>query len=76
LKELVTYIAESLVDRPESVEVTVDERGATVLLELTVASPDMGRVIGKGGRVVNAIRTLVDVAAERQNKRATLEIID
>lgn len=76
MKELVTYIAKSLVDRPESVDVTVDERGATVLLELTVAGPDMGRVIGKGGRVVNAIRTLVDVAAERQDKRATLEIID
>lgn len=76
MKDLVTYIAQSLVDRPESVEVHKDEQGSKVVLELTVASPDMGRVIGKGGRVVNAIRTLVAVAAERQNKRASLEIID
>jgi predicted RNA-binding protein YlqC (UPF0109 family) len=47
-----------------------------VVLELTVADTDMGRVIGKGGRVVNAIRSLVSVAAERQNKRVTLEIVD
>ncbi len=46
------------------------------VLELTVADGDMGRVIGKGGRVVNAVRSLVDVAAARQNTRATLEIVD
>jgi uncharacterized protein len=76
LEELVTYIAKSLVDRPESVKVEVDDNGSTVVLELTVANPDMGRVIGKGGRVVNAIRTLVSVAAQRRNRRATLEIVD
>lgn len=76
MKDLVTYIAKSLVDRPESVDVRVSEQRSEVILELTVANPDMGRVIGKGGRVVNAIRSLVAVAAERQNKRASLEIID
>lgn len=76
MKELVEYIAKSLVDHPESVEVNVIEGSSMTVLELTVADGDMGRVIGKGGRVVNAVRTLVDVAAARQNSRATLEIVD
>lgn len=76
MKELVEYIARSLVDHPDSVEVNVVDGRSMVVLELTVADTDMGRVIGKGGRVVNAIRSLVSVAAERQNKRVTLEIVD
>lgn len=76
MKELVEYIARSLVDHPDSVEVNVVEGSSMTVLELTVDSTDMGRVIGKGGRVVNAMRSLVDVAAERKNMRATLEIID
>lgn len=76
MKELVEYIAKSLVDHPESVNVDVIESSSMTVLELTVADGDMGRVIGKGGRVVNAVRSLVDVAAARQNTRATLEIID
>lgn len=76
MKDLVEYIARSLVDHPDSVEVNAVEGSSMTVLELTVESSDMGRVIGKGGRVVNAIRSLVDVAAERQNTRATLEIID
>lgn len=76
MKELVEYIAKSLVDHPESVEVNVIEGSSMTVLELTVADGDMGRVIGKGGRVVNAVRTLVEVAAARQNSRATLEIVD
>lgn len=76
MKELVEYIAKSLVDHPESVNVNVIEGSSMTVLELTVADGDMGRVIGKGGRVVNAVRTLVDVAAEQQNTRATLEIVD
>ncbi|MFW6068934.1 MAG: KH domain-containing protein [Chloroflexota bacterium] len=76
MKELVEYIAKSLVDHPESVNVDVIEGSSMTVLELTVADGDMGRVIGKGGRVVNAVRSLVDVAAARQNTRATLEIVD
>lgn len=76
MKDLVEYIAKSLVDHPESVNVDVVEGSSVTVLELTVADGDMGRVIGKGGRVVNAVRSLVDVAAARQNTRATLEIVD
>lgn len=76
MKDLVEYIAKSLVDHPESVNVDVIEGSSMTVLELTVADGDMGRVIGKGGRVVNAVRSLVDVAAARQNTRATLEIVD
>ncbi len=76
MKDLVEYIAKSLVDHPESVNVDVIEGSSMTVLELTVADGDMGRVIGKGGRVVNAVRSLVDVTAARQNTRATLEIVD
>jgi len=76
VEELVEYMAKSLVDHPESVEVNVVEGNSTIVLELTVANTDMGRVIGKGGRVVNAMRSLVNAAAERQNRQATLEIVD
>ena len=76
MKELVEYIAKSLVDNPDSVHVNEVEGSSMVVLELTVADSDMGRVIGKGGRVVNAIRTLVEVAAGAKGKRITLEILD
>lgn len=76
MKELVEYIALSLVDHPDSVRVNVVEGQGATVLELTVADTDMGRVIGKGGRVVNAMRSLVAVAAEREQKRVTLEIVD
>ena len=76
MKDLVEYIAKSLVDNPKSVHVNEIESGSAVILELQVADSDMGRVIGKGGRVVNAIRTVAQVAADRQGKRVTLEILD
>ncbi len=76
IQELVEYIARSLVEDPSQVQVKVTENGNALNLELHVAPGDMGRVIGKGGRVANAIRTLVRVAAVRQGKRATLEVID
>ncbi len=76
IQELVEYIAKSLVEDPSQVHVTVTENQSTMNLELHVAAGDMGRVIGKGGRVANAIRTLVRVAAVRQGKRATLEVVD
>jgi predicted RNA-binding protein YlqC (UPF0109 family) len=75
MKELVEFIARSLVDHPEQVKVTQVEGEQSVILELTVAREDMGKVIGKEGRIANAIRTLVKVAAAREGKRAVLEII-
>lgn len=75
LKELVEYIARSLVDNPDEVEVTENAGTNSVIIELRVAPDDMGRVIGRDGRVANAIRVLLRVVAARENKRVTLEII-
>jgi predicted RNA-binding protein YlqC (UPF0109 family) len=75
MKELIEYIAKSLVDDPSEVHVTEIEHGGTTTLELEVAQTDMGRVIGKGGRVANAMRVLVRVVAAKQGKRANLDII-
>ena len=76
MKELVEYIARSLVDNPDSVQVEQIESGSAVTIELTVADSDMGRVIGRGGRVVNAMRSLVEVVAEPQGKHVSLEVVD
>ena len=75
MKELVEYIAKSLVQDPAQVSVSEVEGAGSLILELRVASADMGRVIGKGGHVANAIRTLVRVAAAKEGKRVTLEIV-
>ena len=73
--DLAEYIIKSLVDNPEQVRVEeVDERGSTIV-EVSVAEGDMGRVIGKGGVVVNSVRTLVQVSAAKQGKRVSLEIV-
>lgn len=73
--ELVEYIAKSLVDDPSQVQVTEIEGATSIILELSVAPEDMGRVIGRNGRVANAIRTLLRVIAAKQGKRVTLEIV-
>ena len=75
MKELVEHIAKSLVDNPDAVEVTEIPGTASVIIELHVAPEDMGRVIGKDGRVANAMRVLLRVLASKQGKRVTLEII-
>lgn len=76
MKELVSFIVESLVDYPEEVQV-VEVRGRTsTVVELAVAASDMGRIIGKGGRVINSIRTLTDVLAVKQGKRVSLELLE
>ena len=75
MKELVEFIAKSLVDDPDQVQVSEIEGETSLILELRVGPDDMGRVIGKGGRTANAIRTLVRVLAAKQGKRATLEIV-
>lgn len=77
MKELIEYIARSLVDDPEQVEVGQSRgSGGKVRLELRVAREDMGRVIGKGGRVANAMRILLRVAAAREGKQVSLDVIE
>lgn len=76
MKVLTEYIARSLVDHPEQVSVDEIRHGNRVTLELSVAKDDMGRVIGKGGRVANAIRTLLRVAAEREGSQVTLDVVE
>lgn len=75
MKELIEFIAKSLVDHPEDVIVT-QSNGSRPRIELSVAKEDMGRVIGKGGKVANSIRALLRVAAERQGKQATLDVTE
>jgi hypothetical protein len=74
MKDLIEFIARSLVDDPEAVRVEEERRGDTVVFHLYVADDDMGRVIGKEGRIANAIRTMLKVAATRNGVRASLEI--
>jgi predicted RNA-binding protein YlqC (UPF0109 family) len=76
MKALTEYIAKSLVDHPDEVAVDENRHGNRVTLELCVAKDDMGRVIGKGGRVANAIRTLLRVAAERDGSQVTLDVLE
>ncbi len=76
MKDLIEYIAKSLVEHPEEVSVQEFRRGDRVTFELRVAKEDMGRVIGKGGRVANAIRALLRVAAEREGMHVTLDVIE
>jgi predicted RNA-binding protein YlqC (UPF0109 family) len=75
MRELIEYIAKSLADDPSQVRVDEIEGSTSVVLELHVAQEDMGRIIGKKGRVANAMRTLVRVVAAKQGKRVTLEIV-
>ncbi|MEJ2732000.1 MAG: KH domain-containing protein [Anaerolineae bacterium] len=75
MKELIEYMAKALVDDPDSVQVEEIEGTSATIYELHVAPDDMGRVIGKQGRVANAMRTLLRAAAARQGRRVTLEIV-
>jgi len=76
MKELIEYIACSLVDNPLQVNVTQSRDSSKTQLELRVAKEDMGRIIGKSGRVANAIRVLLRVAAAREGKQAALDVVE
>ena len=76
MKDLIEYIAKSLVEHPDEVQVRESGGGSRVRIELNVSKDDMGRVIGKGGKVSNSIRTLLRVAAEREGKQATLDVVE
>jgi predicted RNA-binding protein YlqC (UPF0109 family) len=74
MKELIEFMAKSIVDNPDDVEVTEEDGGDHIIFHLKVSEDDMGRVIGKQGRIANAMRTLLKVAAIRKGERAVLEI--
>ena len=77
MKELLEYLARQLVDEPDKVEVVqFDEDDGTVVLELAVADDDYGKIIGKGGRTANALRTVVKAAAVKDGKRVLVDIVD
>ena len=74
MKELVEVIAKALVDNPDEVAVTESVKDDEIVVELTVASSDMGKVIGKQGRIANAIRSVVKAAASKEDKKVIVEI--
>ena len=76
MKELLLYIAQSLVDHPEEVTVTEREENGEIVLELRVAEGDMGKVIGRQGRIAKEIRVLVKSLAQRSQKRVSVDIVD
>ncbi len=76
VKELIEYIASSLVDEPDKVQVSQRRNGGRTRLELQVGKTDMGRVIGKNGRVANSMRVLLRVAAAREGKQASLYVVE
>lgn len=75
MKQMLTDIAKAIVNDPDSVSVSEKVSGDVCILELTVAKEDMGRVIGKNGRIAKCIRTLIRSAAIKQNKRVIVEIV-
>ena len=75
-KDLVEYIAKALVDDPEGVSVNVVEGEKSTILELKVSDGDIGKVIGKHGRIAKAVRTILSAAATKRDKRVVLEILD
>jgi predicted RNA-binding protein YlqC (UPF0109 family) len=76
MKDLIHYIASALVDHPEQVQVKETEQDDTIVIELTVAKEDLGKVIGKQGRTVRAMRSLLSAGAGKINKRSRLEIME
>ncbi|MCR1840815.1 KH domain-containing protein [Murimonas intestini] len=75
MKELVEVIAKSLVENPDEVVVTEKETGKSIVLELKVAPSDMGKVIGKQGRIAKAIRSVVKAAAAKEDKKVVVDIL-
>ena len=76
MKDLVEVIAKSLVDHPEEVVVNQTEESNAILVELKVAPSDMGKVIGRKGRIANAIRTVVKAGALKENKKVAVDILE
>jgi uncharacterized protein len=77
MRDLLEFLTRSLVENPDEVQVTeVEEIDGEVVLEVEVADDDLGRVIGRGGRVANALRSVMKAAATREEKRAVVDILD
>jgi len=76
MRELIEYIVRALVDHPDDVRLTEVEGERTLIYELRCHSEDVGKVIGKSGKTIGAIRTLVNTAAARQGRRAMLEVVE
>lgn len=76
MRELVEFLARSLVDDPGAVSVEEVEENGDIVLEVTVAEDDLGRVIGRGGRIANALRTVAKAAATRAERRVMVEILE
>lgn len=76
MKELLTYIVQSLVDNPDEVSVTEREEPGETVFEVRVADGDMGKVIGRQGRIVKEIRILMRAVAQRQGKKISVDILD
>ncbi|NLV87248.1 MAG: KH domain-containing protein [Clostridiales bacterium] len=76
MKELLTYIAKSLVDNPDEVNIVERENEAETVFEVRVADGDMGKIIGRQGRIVKEIRILMRAVAQRQGKKVSVEIMD
>ena len=74
MAELLAYLARELVDDPDAVRVEAEEHGGTLVLRLHVAEDDVGKVIGRGGRIVRALRTVVRASAAREGRRVLVEI--
>jgi predicted RNA-binding protein YlqC (UPF0109 family) len=75
MKELVEYLVKSMADHPQEVVLTEQETDDTIFMELKIAADDFGKIIGKNGNTINAIRTVVQAAASSRKKRAKLDII-
>jgi hypothetical protein len=76
LNELITFIAKSLVDKPQDVHVTAVEGESSVIIELRVAPDDVGKVIGKGGQTAKALRKILSAAATKLRKKSLLQIVE
>lgn len=75
VKEFVEFVVRALVDSPDAVEINQVEGERTIVIEVKVASDDLGKIIGKQGRIANALRTIVKAAAMKDDKKVTLEIL-
>jgi len=76
MAELLAYLARELVDEPDAVRVDTEEREGSLVLRLHVAADDVGKVIGRGGRIVRALRTVVRASAVREGRRVLIEIAE
>jgi predicted RNA-binding protein YlqC (UPF0109 family) len=76
MRELVEFLARTLVEDPDAVSVEEVEENGDIVLEVTVAEDDLGRVIGRGGRIANALRTVAKAAATRAERRVVVEILE